>query len=182
MGWTTPRTWVASEIVTAAVMNAHVRDNFNAINTAVAKTADETVSASTVIQDDDHLLISIGAAGTYHAEVQLWAFSSINAGGDIQCGFSFPTGTLDFAGYGPHNQLASGSNENGEWSGSGYNATSGTTVIPYGLSTTPGVAILLRARLVATATGTLRLRWAQLSASGTSTVRSRSYMELKQVA
>ena len=27
MGWTAPRTWVAGEIVTAALMNAHVRDN-----------------------------------------------------------------------------------------------------------------------------------------------------------
>lgn len=27
MGWTTPRTWVTSEVVSASVMNAHVRDN-----------------------------------------------------------------------------------------------------------------------------------------------------------
>ena len=27
MGWTTPRTWVANETVTAAQMNTHVRDN-----------------------------------------------------------------------------------------------------------------------------------------------------------
>lgn len=29
MAWTTPRTWTTSELVTAAIMNAHVRDNFN---------------------------------------------------------------------------------------------------------------------------------------------------------
>src|SRR5262245_53312656 len=28
MSWTTPRTWVTSELVTASVMNAHVRDQF----------------------------------------------------------------------------------------------------------------------------------------------------------
>ena len=27
MAWTTPRTWVSGEIVTAAIMNQHVRDN-----------------------------------------------------------------------------------------------------------------------------------------------------------
>lgn len=27
MAWTTPRTWVAGEVPTAAIMNAHVRDN-----------------------------------------------------------------------------------------------------------------------------------------------------------
>jgi hypothetical protein len=29
--WTTPRTWVASELVTATMMNAHIRDNENAL-------------------------------------------------------------------------------------------------------------------------------------------------------
>lgn len=28
MAWTAPRTWVTSEVVTASVMNTHVRDNF----------------------------------------------------------------------------------------------------------------------------------------------------------
>lgn len=31
MAWTTPRTWTTGELVTAAIMNAHVRDNFNAL-------------------------------------------------------------------------------------------------------------------------------------------------------
>jgi hypothetical protein len=31
MAWTTPRTWVAGEVVTAAVMNTHVRDNLKAL-------------------------------------------------------------------------------------------------------------------------------------------------------
>lgn len=31
MNWTTPRTWAASEVVTAAVMNTHVRDNLKAM-------------------------------------------------------------------------------------------------------------------------------------------------------
>jgi hypothetical protein len=31
VAWTTPRTWVTGEIVTATIMNTHVRDNFNAV-------------------------------------------------------------------------------------------------------------------------------------------------------
>lgn len=31
MAWTTPRTWVAGETVTAALMNTHVRDNLSTI-------------------------------------------------------------------------------------------------------------------------------------------------------
>ena len=29
MAWTAPRTWVTGELVTASIMNAHIRDNFN---------------------------------------------------------------------------------------------------------------------------------------------------------
>lgn len=34
MAWTSPRTWVAAETVTAALMNTHVRDNLKAIGDA----------------------------------------------------------------------------------------------------------------------------------------------------
>lgn len=31
MAWTTPRTWVTGELVTAALLNTHLKDNLNAI-------------------------------------------------------------------------------------------------------------------------------------------------------
>lgn len=31
MAWTTPRTWAANELVTATLLNAHLRDNLNAL-------------------------------------------------------------------------------------------------------------------------------------------------------
>ena len=31
MAWTAPRTWVVNEVVTASIMNTHVRDNFDAL-------------------------------------------------------------------------------------------------------------------------------------------------------
>ncbi|OPZ76591.1 MAG: hypothetical protein BWY79_01543 [Actinobacteria bacterium ADurb.Bin444] len=34
MGWTAPRTWVTGETVTAAIMNAHVKDNLTALKAA----------------------------------------------------------------------------------------------------------------------------------------------------
>jgi len=36
MAWTTPRTWVTSELVTAAMMNTDIRDNINFLYTQVA--------------------------------------------------------------------------------------------------------------------------------------------------
>lgn len=38
MAWTTPRTWVAGEVPTASIFNAHVRDNLNALTTWVSYT------------------------------------------------------------------------------------------------------------------------------------------------
>lgn len=35
MSWTTPRTWVAGEIVTAALLNTHVRDNESVLKTNI---------------------------------------------------------------------------------------------------------------------------------------------------
>lgn len=36
MAWTAPRTWVTGEVVTASIMNTHVRDNFNETGPAKA--------------------------------------------------------------------------------------------------------------------------------------------------
>jgi len=38
MAWTTPRTWVTRELVTAAIMNAHVRDNLSALKSPPSQT------------------------------------------------------------------------------------------------------------------------------------------------
>jgi hypothetical protein len=35
MAWTTPRTWTAGEVVTAAMMNTHIRDNLNVLKTNI---------------------------------------------------------------------------------------------------------------------------------------------------
>lgn len=40
MAWTTPRTWSPGETVTAALMNAHVRDNMNVLKTNIADNGD----------------------------------------------------------------------------------------------------------------------------------------------
>lgn len=44
MAWTTPRTWTTSELVTASIMNTHVRDNLNYLYTN---------AAFSLIQDED---------------------------------------------------------------------------------------------------------------------------------
>ena len=58
MAWTSPRTWTSGEVVTDTIMNAHVRDNLNAIANAPyvhvrAVTATTTIGTSaTAVQWD----------------------------------------------------------------------------------------------------------------------------------
>lgn len=73
MAWTTPRTWVASETVTAALMNTHIRDNL--LETAPAKvtTAGDIVYASAA---NALARLGVGSNGqflTLAAGVPAWA-------------------------------------------------------------------------------------------------------------
>jgi hypothetical protein len=179
-GWTSPRTWVANEVVTAAEMNAHVRDNLNAINGFVRKTADESVTSSSVQQNDDHLLYAIPAVGTYVFDLYLLALSAANAAGDLQVGFSFPTGTFYLTGFGADAGLASGSVQTGAWGSAPI--TSGTAALTYGLSTTSN-SIYLHGLFIATATGTVQFQWSQSASNASaSTVKTGSHMLVRQVA
>lgn len=150
----------------------------------VAKAADQSVTSSAVLANDTHLSIAIPAAGTYLFDVWLMALSAADAAGDLNVAFSFPTGTCDWQGIGPHNSLATGSNVVGEWIARNA-ATSGVTATPYGLSANGGIplGIRLHGRLVATASGTLRLMWAQqTSNANASTLKAGSHMTVQQVA
>ncbi len=65
MAWTAPKTWVTSEVVTAAQMNAHVRDNMLETSTATATTAGDLVYADGNKSMGSRL--AIGAGGTFMA-------------------------------------------------------------------------------------------------------------------
>lgn len=181
MGLTTVADFAAGDKAGVAAKLTALKNNVVAINGFVAKTADESVTSSTTLQNDNHLAYTIGATGTYVFEVVIFGTSAANAAGDIKVGFSFPTGTCRFAGSGPDPGLASGSVQSGEWFVQ-LSATSGSTAIGYGLSTST-VRIVIEGTLAATATGTLQLMWAQASSSGSaSTVKEGSYMRVAQVA
>ena len=180
--WTTPRTWVASEVVTASMGNEQWRDNSEAVNRFVRKTADESLNTNITVQDDNHLSIAIPQAGTYVVECIIVASSAANAAGDIKFGFTFPTGTLHMFGAGLDTTLASG-NE-GTFNGRALNndTASPTATAAYGLSTTP-THIRVTVLLIATASGTLTLQWAQsASNANNTTVHEGSFMLARQVA
>jgi len=166
--------WTTNEVVTATKLDQVSVDY-------VLKSADESVNLSTTLQNDNDLAYTVAATGTYVFDLHLYATSAANAAGDLIYGFSFPTGTLHFAQTGPNNLLASGSNETGEWIAR-LSATSGTTSTPVGLSTSM-IGIHVHGILIATATGTLQLMWAQnTSNANNSTVKAGSHMIVRQVA
>ncbi len=72
MAWTTPRTWAPGETVTAALMNAQLRDNLNLLKTRV----------------DAAGLLRTRVAGTNET------FANINAGETDGYSFSCPAGFL----------------------------------------------------------------------------------------
>lgn len=145
------------------------------------KSANESVTSSTTLQDDDHLTVSISATGTYTFDLTLFVAAGDSAA-DIKAGFTFPTGTCHFVGTGPHTgAITSGTSGVGEYFAI-TSATSGTSFLGYGISSGATIGIRLRGVLIATATGTLKLQWAQVTSSGTATtVLAGSHMTVNRV-
>lgn len=68
MAWTTPRTWVTNELVTASIMNTHVRDNLNALFSPLSDgwtgaVSDNPASTSFADVDATNLSLSITPVG-----------------------------------------------------------------------------------------------------------------------
>ena len=68
MAWTTPRTWAANEVVTAAIMNSHVRDNENILKTSIDNNGHlilpvfQTKTANyTILSTDDIVVCTSGS-------------------------------------------------------------------------------------------------------------------------
>lgn len=143
---------------------------------AVYKSVDEPVTNSIVLQDDDHLALSVVANGVYALDMYLDTDADPVA--DITMGWSVPAGTVmswTEAGISAGNSNNIGSlkmNRLGatDSSGVGILAT-GTTVMPRGV-----------VRVGSTA-GTLQFRWAQSVASVTpTTLKTGSWLRLHRIA
>jgi len=179
--WSSPRTWVAGEKPSAATLNTHIRNNLEALNGFVRKTANEDVTSSTAMQNDNELLFTIPQAGTYAVDLVLIGSSAANSAGDIKFGFTFPTGSLTMRWIGPDPATTGGAVAQAKFHGA-TDASSPSTAIDFGLTTT-SQTIIGRGLLVATAAGTLTLQWAQFASNANaSSLATNSYMTVKQVA
>lgn len=151
---------------------------FNQVKALTAvKTADETVTSSTTLQDDNELFASVAANTTYELTGWLYVASTSNTP-DMKLGYTGPSGaTLVHSAWGQQ----TGATTNTGSPDTGVHATiSGVHtkgVINGNLS------ILLHGTLVVSSTaGTFRFQWAQQTsdAAGT-TVKAGSWIKLTPV-
>jgi hypothetical protein len=143
----------------------------------VAKTANETVTSSATLQNDDHLALAVSASATY--VVNLFLIIDGSLAGDFKMGFTGPAGaTMDWV-------IAA--------QGTGATTTNGNQSFAYqSLATSDnagtigaGSKLIIRPQgtlVVSTTAGTLQLQWAQNTSDATATtLYAGSWLRLERV-
>jgi len=147
----------------------------------VIKTADETVTGSAALQDDDHLACPLEASAVYLIEL-VFLFDSANTTHDMKIGWTYPTGTTML--WAPQARGA----EN-YWIPLGSaNFQTGllteTTVLDMGTSGVAGTwgAWFMGIVSVSTTAGTLQFQWAQnTSDAGALIVKRNSFLRYRRL-
>lgn len=136
----------------------------------VRKTADETVTNSITLQNDNHLFVPVVANAAYAFDLFLVMIASNNNSQDFKYGFTFPAGsTIRYASLGLANSLASGSAGTLEAQADANPAT-------FGASTSPTHAMVRGTLVTAANAGTLQFQWAQFVANNNTTLGINSWM------
>lgn len=151
----------------------------DAIGRIVTKTADQSVTSSTTLVNDTHLLFAGLASTNYKFRMVGFVTGSIN--GDIKLGFTFPSlATIHWMGYGIDSAATT---QAGNLQSAGY--VNSTTVDQTLIFNAHGNGCLVVAEgfiQFSTNAGNLRLRWAQGTSNATSTTLLKgSSLEWKKV-
>lgn len=165
--------WTAHDILTAADLNAAIS---RSIPKVYVKTADESVTSSTTIQNDDELASMPLTAGISYA-VEAFIIASGAAAGDIKITWA-RSGTINQIGarlcIGPTvnttdvQGTGAAATTNGVTRASGGHAL--TTAISYGTDGTNNSAIHEQFTLQCVVSGQLTFQWTQNASSGTATI------------
>lgn len=153
-------TFTAGQILTAQELN-------DALPIAPAvKSADETVTGSTTLQNDDHLSLTVSANAVYVIELE--GMQSSSAAGDIKVVFSVPAGTTGVL-FGLDATLP-------------FAGTSLTGTLVFG-GTAAAAYFRVAGRVVTAGTaGTIRVQFAQNAASGSSSLLTGTFLRLTKVS
>jgi hypothetical protein len=171
MAWTTPRTWTDGELVTKAIMDPHIRDNFNmTMHTIARKSADQIVNNSTTLVNDTHLFAPVLANEVWL--IHAWVLFDSGTTPDIKFAWTVPASATFSWGF-PSSDAGTAN-----WANLGSPVALATTasiaIVSLGAGTVQGVNMTGIAVIAGTA-GNVQLQWAQntLNASNT-TVRLNS--------
>ncbi len=83
MDWTTPRTWVTSELVTAAFLNTHIRDNLNFVHDTHGPIWVPAIEWAQVAQNGLHGSTDQGADEVSMQVIQMNATNAIYFGATV---------------------------------------------------------------------------------------------------
>lgn len=151
----------------------------------IRKSANEQRQGTTVFSDDAELLFNVEAGASYVFDLVLYLSNSGTSGnGDFQMRFAFPAGTLDYSVVGPEVPIGSTSQGQVNWGGKIGNTVSPSAVAQCGCSQVADLPLPVKVAgtFVATDPGTVRLQWAQINASFTTTMHAGSYLAGRRVA
>ena len=143
-------------------MNPHVRDNLRVVPHIIPKTADESVTSSTALQDDDTLQFAIGAN-------EAWEFRFVLAStgpGFLKVALNAPSGAT---GWWARTRSTSGSVDILHVNPATF--VDGET--NNGSTDNPDFGVIEGFCLNSSTGGTFKLRWAQVSSNGTATIIKR---------
>lgn len=79
MAWTAPRTWVSGEVLTAALLNVHLRDNMTGTSAAVTNGTNVNAANTVAYQRCGSVIVAVSAVTT----------SAISGGATL---FTLPSG------------------------------------------------------------------------------------------
>ena len=173
--------WVAEDAMITSGLLGQMRDNITALHddtTAFAfKSGDQSVVASTALENDDDLFFTVGALETWH--VRLVCEFTDDATGNLKIALTMPSTPGGEEGY------IIGVDRSGFNPGTGSQTTldgevSGTPVVS-ALARTNGVLVADVFVLSGVTGGTARLQWAQNVANGTTTLHENSFLRAQRV-
>lgn len=170
MAWTTPTTRTTGTLITASIWNTDLVDNLiylkgqTDLYSVIRKSADESVTSSTTLQNDDALIIPVSASKRYQFILTCYVYGAASgATMDFKCGWSVPSGTT--MAWAPSGTVVSTeATFMGNAAATGHTALYTEASTPaFGLSSTAtahGIQFHGRIRVSSTA-GNVNFQWAQ---------------------
>ena len=144
---------------------------------SVAKAADESVTSSTTLQDDDELFFTVAANAVYEVGGFL-RYLGVAGVGIFKVGWSGPaSATFDWL---PSGLIDTDTANTADHMWGGYKAIGDSNT--FGGSGSTAVVARPYGRLVTSTAGTFKLRWAQGTSSGTATtLKAQSYLIYRRI-